>query len=94
MKQETMVLTDNQMTHLIHQKVKGDIRHKDSVRDDWLIFSYQTWQNDSRFNQFVKSINDWLSHHRIPIKVTGFTRFDEEDEPEAVEWEVQITSHE
>lgn len=93
MKQETMTLTDNQMTHLIHQKVKGDTRHKDAVKDDWLIFSYQTWQDDSRFNQFVKSINDWLSRHKLPIKVVDFTRFDEEDEPEAVEWEVQITTH-
>lgn len=93
MKQETMVLTDNQMTHLIHQKVKGDIRHKDATRDDWLIFSYQTWQKDSRFNQFVKSINGWLSHHRLPIKVTNFTRFDEDDEPEAIEWEIEITLH-
>ena len=93
MKQETMTLTDNQMTHLIHQKVKGDTRHKDAVKDDWLIFSYRTWQNDSRFNQFIQSINDWLSRHKLPIKVVDFTRFDEEDEPETVEWEVQITTH-
>lgn len=93
MKKETLVLTDNQMTHLIHQKVKGDARHKDAVKDDWLRFSYQAWQNDSRFNQFVKSINEWLSHHRLPLKVTDFTRFDEENESETVEWEVEIITH-
>lgn len=95
MKKETLVLTDNQMTHLIHQKVKGDNRHKDGVKEEWLVFSSQTWHDDSRFNQFVKSINEWLSHHRLPLKVINFTRFDEgeEDESESgtVEWEVKIS---
>ena len=94
MKQETMVLTDIQMTNLIHQKIKGDALHKDAIRDDWLIFSYQTWQDDLHITKFIEKINKWLSHQKLPVKVTKFTRFDEEDgDPEAVEWEIQITTH-
>lgn len=94
MKQETMVVSDNQMTNLIHQKVKGDMRHKDAVRDDWLVFSYKVWQNDLSLDKFIEKMNEWLAHHKLPVQVLNFTRFDEESgEPEAVEWEVQITSH-
>ena len=94
MKQETMVLTDNQMTNLIHHRVKGDPRHKDTVRDEWLIFSYKTWQDDLHIDVFIKKMNEWLTHYKLPIQVLNFTRFDEESgEPEAVEWEVQITTH-
>lgn len=92
MKKESLVLTDIQMTHKIRKMVKGDNRHKDAVENDWLIFSYKTWQNDSRSNQFIKSINSWLSHHRLPLTVTDFTRFDEE-EGGTVEWVVDIYIH-
>lgn len=94
MKTESMVLTDNQMTNLIHNKVKGDVHHKDAIRDGWLIFSYQTWQDDLHVTQFIAKINKWLSHQKLPIQVTDFTRFDEEEnDPGTVEWEVQIITH-
>jgi hypothetical protein len=94
MKTESMVLTDNQMTNLIHHKIKGDAHHKDAIRDEWLVFSYQTWQDDLHITKFIEKINKWLSHQKLSIQVTNFTRFDEEEgDPETVEWEVQITTH-
>lgn len=93
MKSETMYLTDLRMTDLIYSSVKGDSHHKSKIKDDWLAFSDKTFHDDIHIDQFLSETNKWLTHHRIPIKVINFNRFADEDDPESVEWEIELTTH-
>lgn len=93
MKTESMILNDSQMTNLIHNKTKGDTRHKNEIVNQWLIFTYQTWQEFNDIKPFVEKINKWLHQQKLPIVVTDFVSFNfNNDEEDDVEWHVDVIS--
>lgn len=76
---ETKILTDIEMTHTIWNHTKGDGHHKQAIKDLWLEFSEQAYEENELKppSVFVEAVNRWLREHKIPIKVHDFNLIDE-----------------
>ncbi len=76
---EPVILTDIEMTACVIRHSKGGNKEHDKIRDEWLEYTEQAFfaKNGDKI-RFIETVNNWLRHHKTPIKVTDFQLMDEE----------------